>query len=90
MNNIGYLAVGSETILDKAKSIKSVLMQIWHWHGVEPVDVEGVDSVSACYGGTAALFNAINWIESSSWNGRKPPVNVFIGKENLNMKSSLI
>ncbi|CAG0878854.1 unnamed protein product [Darwinula stevensoni] len=69
--NIGYLAVGSETILDKAKSIKSVLMQIWDWHGVDPIDVEGVDSVSACYGGTAALFNAINWIESSSWNGKQ-------------------
>lgn len=33
-------------------------------------DIEGVDSKNACYGGTAALFNACNWIESSSWDGR--------------------
>ncbi|KAG6531098.1 hypothetical protein ZIOFF_004869 [Zingiber officinale] len=28
-------------------------------------DVEGVDSTNACYGGTAALFNCVNWVESS-------------------------
>jgi hydroxymethylglutaryl-CoA synthase len=33
-------------------------------------DIEGIDSKNACYGGTAALFNTINWIESSSWDGR--------------------
>jgi hypothetical protein len=33
-------------------------------------DIEGLDSKNACYGGTAALFNAINWVESSSWDGR--------------------
>ena len=33
-------------------------------------DIEGVDSKNACYGSTAALFNAVNWIESSSWDGR--------------------
>lgn len=33
-------------------------------------DIEGVDSSNACYGGTAALFNCVNWVESSSWDGR--------------------
>ena len=33
-------------------------------------DIEGVDSTNACYGGTAALFNCVNWVESSSWDGR--------------------
>ena len=33
-------------------------------------DIEGVDSKNACYGSTAAIFNAINWVESSSWDGR--------------------
>ena len=33
-------------------------------------DVEGVDTTNACYGGTAALINAINWVESSSWDGK--------------------
>ena len=32
--------------------------------------MEGVDSLNACYGGTAALFNAVNWVESSAWDGR--------------------
>lgn len=33
-------------------------------------DIEGVDVKNACYGGTAALFNSIHWLESSSWDGR--------------------
>jgi len=33
-------------------------------------NIEGIDTVNACYGGTAALFNALNWVESSSWDGR--------------------
>ena len=34
------------------------------------VDVEGVDSYHACYGGTAALLACANWVESSAWDGR--------------------
>ena len=30
----------------------------------------GIDYIHGCYGSTAALFGAINWIESSSWDGR--------------------
>lgn len=33
-------------------------------------NIEGVDTVNACYGGTNALFNALNWVESSAWDGR--------------------
>ncbi|CAG7732444.1 unnamed protein product, partial [Allacma fusca] len=33
-------------------------------------DVEGIDTTNACYGGTAAVFNAISWVESSAWDGR--------------------
>ncbi|KAM6188030.1 hydroxymethylglutaryl-CoA synthase, cytoplasmic-like isoform 5-T5 [Sarcoramphus papa] len=65
---IGRLEVGTETIIDKSKSVKSVLMQLFEESG--NTDVEGIDTMNACYGGTAALFNAINWIESSSWDGR--------------------
>ena len=32
--------------------------------------VQGVDNVNACYGGTAGLYNCINWIESQAWDGR--------------------
>ncbi|KAK2372177.1 hydroxymethylglutaryl-CoA synthase [Trifolium repens] len=65
---IGRLEVGSETVIDKSKSIKTFLMQIFEKHG--NTDIEGVDSTNACYGGTAALFNCVNWVESNSWDGR--------------------
>lgn len=65
---IGRLEVGTETIIDKSKSVKSVLMQIFEPFGA--TDIEGVDTTNACYGGTAALFNAISWVESSAWDGR--------------------
>ena len=66
--NIGRLEVGTETMLDKSKSVKSVLMQLFEASG--NYNVEGVDTVNACYGGTNALFNAVNWVESSAWDGR--------------------
>eukprot|EP00898_Chlorokybus_atmophyticus_P000505 jgi/Chlat1/1455/Chrsp12S02007 len=66
--SIGRLDVGSETILDKSKSIKSSLMALFEESGNS--DVQGIDSLNACYAGTAALFNAINWVESSGWDGR--------------------
>ncbi|CAG8178522.1 unnamed protein product [Penicillium nalgiovense] len=64
--SIGRLEVGTETLLDKSKSCKSVLMQLFG----ENSDIEGVDTYNACYGGTNALLNAINWVESSTWDGR--------------------
>ncbi|KAF3019747.1 ATP-dependent 5'-3' DNA helicase hcs1 [Neopestalotiopsis sp. 37M] len=66
VNTIGRLEVGTETILDKSKSVKSVLMQLFG----ENTNIEGVDTVNACYGGTNAMFNAVNWVESSGWDGR--------------------
>ncbi|KAG7796842.1 hypothetical protein KL944_004943 [Ogataea haglerorum] len=65
-NSIGRLEVGTETLLDKSKSAKSVLMQLFG----DNTDIEGVDTLNACYGGTNAVFNAINWVESSAWDGR--------------------
>lgn len=65
-DHIGRLEVGTETLLDKSKSVKSVLMQLFG----DNSDIEGVDTVNACYGGTSAVINAVNWIESSSWDGR--------------------
>lgn len=65
-SRIGRLEVGTETIVDKSKSVKTVLMQLFG----DNTDIEGVDTTNACYGGTSALFNAINWIESSYWDGR--------------------
>jgi hydroxymethylglutaryl-CoA synthase len=67
-SSIGRLEVGTETILDKSKSVKTVLMQLFEQSG--NTDIEGVDTINACYGGTAALFNSASWIESSAWDGR--------------------
>ena len=33
-------------------------------------DIEGATSINACYGGTNALLNTLNWVSSSSWDGR--------------------
>lgn len=66
--SIGRLEVGTETMLDKSKSVKSVLMQLFEKAG--NFNVEGVDTVNACYGGTNAVFNSVNWVESSAWDGR--------------------
>jgi hydroxymethylglutaryl-CoA synthase len=65
-NSIGRLEVGTETLLDKSKSVKSVLMQLFG----DNTNIEGVDTINACYGGTSAVFNTVNWIESSAWDGR--------------------
>eukprot|EP00286_Rhodomonas_abbreviata_P009951 CAMPEP_0181317862 /NCGR_PEP_ID=MMETSP1101-20121128/16696_1 /TAXON_ID=46948 /ORGANISM="Rhodomonas abbreviata, Strain Caron Lab Isolate" /LENGTH=522 /DNA_ID=CAMNT_0023425287 /DNA_START=31 /DNA_END=1596 /DNA_ORIENTATION=- len=66
--DIGRLEVGTETIIDKSKSVKSTLCQLFNSHG--HFDFEGVDNINACYGGTAALLNTLSWVESSAWDGR--------------------
>ncbi|KAJ7576975.1 hydroxymethylglutaryl-coenzyme A synthase C terminal-domain-containing protein [Mycena floridula] len=66
--SVGRIDVGTETIIDKSKSVKTTLMDLFAESG--NFDIEGIDSKNACYGSTAALFNAVNWIESSSWDGR--------------------
>ena len=63
---IGRVEVGTETILDKSKSVKTVLMTLFEGNN----DIEGVSSINACYGGTNALFNSFNWIELQAWDGR--------------------
>jgi hydroxymethylglutaryl-CoA synthase len=60
---IGRLEVGTETLIDKSKSVKTTLLA--HLFGPN-ADVEGVTSTNACYGGTAALLNSVAWVESSA------------------------
>ena len=68
LTDIGYLEVGTETILDKSKSVKTVLMDLFESNG--NTDIEGVDTTNACYGGTAALFHAIDHCSTPYWDGR--------------------
>ena len=65
---VGLIYVGSESLIDRCKSIKSNLMMLWNEHNC--FDVDGCDCYNACYGGTAALLNTMNWITSQSWDGR--------------------
>jgi hydroxymethylglutaryl-CoA synthase len=67
-NDIGRLEVGTETIIDKSKAVKTTLMTLFSEHG--NTEIEGIDTTNACYGGANAFFNAVNWVESSSWDGR--------------------
>ena len=64
--DVGRLEVGTETLVDKSKSTKTVLMDLFG----DNTDVEGATVVNACYGGTAALLNAFAWVESDGWDGR--------------------
>lgn len=66
--SIGRLDVGTETLIDKSKATKTLLMNLFAPSGNH--DIEGIDNKNACYGSTAALFNCINWIQSESWDGR--------------------
>eukprot|EP01114_Cavostelium_apophysatum_P015149 TRINITY_DN406_c0_g1_i1.p1 TRINITY_DN406_c0_g1~~TRINITY_DN406_c0_g1_i1.p1 ORF type:complete len:495 (-),score=146.51 TRINITY_DN406_c0_g1_i1:65-1549(-) len=68
LSSIGRLEVGTETVIDKSKSVKSVLMSLFEKDG--HTNIEGIDTINACYGGTSALLNAVNWVESSAWDGR--------------------
>lgn len=63
---IGRLEVGTESSIDRSKSIKSYLMPLFE----DNTDILGVDCINACFGGTAAFLNAINWMESKDWDGR--------------------
>ena len=64
---VGRIDVGSETLLDKSKSLKTVLMAYFERSG--NTRIEGHTHVNACYGGTAALFSACAWVQSEAWNG---------------------
>ena len=64
---IGKLVVGSETPLDRAKSIKSIIMGIFEQHDDGTADVEGVDVYGASH---EALFSCVDWMDGPAWNGK--------------------
>jgi hydroxymethylglutaryl-CoA synthase len=65
---IGRMEIGTESLVDKSKSTKTVLMSLFAESG--NTDIEGATVINACYGGTAALLNALSWVDSSAWDGR--------------------
>jgi hydroxymethylglutaryl-CoA synthase len=62
-HDIGRLEVGTETLIDKSKSTKTVLMELFAASG--QTDIEGATIVNACYGGTAAFLNALAWCNNN-------------------------
>ncbi|CAE8661666.1 unnamed protein product, partial [Polarella glacialis] len=69
-NSIGRLDVGSESLIDRSKSMKAYVMDLFERHGDGEGNIEGVDLYNACYGGQAAGLSCQNWVESDRWDGR--------------------
>ena len=67
LGQLGRLEYGTETLLDKSKSAKTLLIDVLkeikgHTEFDNLDRLEGVTNINACYGGTAAIINSINWI----------------------------
>ena len=65
-SEIGLCAVGTETAVDHSKPIAAYL------HGMLglPPQCRVFETKHACFGGTAGLLNAVDWIASGSARGR--------------------
>lgn len=68
-NAIGRLDVGSESLIDRSKSMKSYVMDLFERYGDEH-NIEGVDQYNACYGGQACGLCSVGWVQSDNWDGR--------------------
>jgi hydroxymethylglutaryl-CoA synthase len=68
MSSIGRLEYATETLLDKSKSTKTLLIDVFKELAPNGVSseifdqMEGVTNINACYGGTAAIINSVNWV----------------------------
>ena len=65
---ISRIEIGSETIIDKSKSIKTHIMDL-----IQNInnDIEGTTVFNACYGGTSAIINTINYMNSIYYDSNK-------------------
>ena len=64
---LGRLEYATETLLDKSKSTKTLLLDVLKEILGDPNseqfdELEGVTNLNACYGGTAAVINSVNWV----------------------------
>lgn len=69
-NAFGRIDIGSESLIDRSKSMKTYVMDLFERYGNGEADIEGVDMYNACYGGQAAGLCVLNWVESDRWDGR--------------------
>jgi len=61
LEEVGRLEVGTESNVDVAKSVKSYLTDLFP---ASHKEICGVDNLNACYGGTAALLNTLDWLRA--------------------------
>lgn len=64
--SVGLLVTGTETAVDHSKPVASYV----HGHLGLPSECRVYETKHACYGGTAGLFTAVDWIASGSARGR--------------------
>ncbi|MGB1597201.1 MAG: hypothetical protein ACPIOQ_30860, partial [Promethearchaeia archaeon] len=64
---VGKLQVGSESLLDRSKSMKSELMSLLE---SEPSDTEGADHYGTGASSISSLVGCIEWAQGESWDGR--------------------
>mmetsp|Transcript_59321 Transcript_59321/g.150239 ORF Transcript_59321/g.150239 Transcript_59321/m.150239 type:complete len:997 (+) Transcript_59321:183-3173(+) len=69
-NAFGRIDIGSESLIDRSKSMKTYVMDLFERFGDGEANIEGVDMYNACYGGQAAGLCVLNWVESDRWDGR--------------------
>ena len=63
---ISRIEVGTETLMDKSKSVKTHLMDLFK--NSSNSDIEGITVINACYGGISALLNTFNWLFSKYYD----------------------
>jgi 3-hydroxy-3-methylglutaryl CoA synthase len=66
-SDIGAVFVGSESFIESNPSIHSEISKLWM---DKNLNIAGSDVYHACYGGTAALFNAMDFVDSK-YNSHK-------------------
>ena len=66
LSQISRIEVGTETLIDKSKSVKTHLMDLFKDSSNN--DIEGVTVINACYGGISALLNSFNWLFSKYYD----------------------
>lgn len=67
LGQLGRLEYATETLIDKSKSTKTILIDVLkEMAGTELHEdfeqLEGITNINACYGGTAAIINCVNWV----------------------------
>jgi hydroxymethylglutaryl-CoA synthase len=65
-DQLGMLVVGTETGVDHSKPVASFVQGLLDL----PKTMRAYDTQHACYGGTAGLMTALDWIASGSNNGK--------------------